>query len=247
MLVRYGNYTHDDNECTLANISRDFEYNELGGKAAMIERWKYTGWKQADTQAQLTAALILMEAQYAKDGQSLFFLTTGGAKTSHFIDATKAFYVHAKKPTYPVGHQAEYTTYRQFEIEIEAKFILNGGDGPGSVSDLMAYEESIEISGTGGPITELARVISGPWIPIMTADSSPMIIVQKGSAIGGTGTPKVSPPLYPDAILNPMADFKQSAGSPRILFPTARNYPVSWTYVMTFPQAIRAPLPTLPS
>lgn len=247
MLVKVGNYTHDDAECGI-KIARRFDISESGIKLAMIETWTISGILQAASQSAITSKLKSMEETYNGDGMNVGVYTSGGILTRHFIQATAAQYVRGLGVQYPIGDGPEYTTYRHYEASVEARFLLSGVSSPGSIDDLVSYEESIEISGDGSSRRALAEVIAGPWQEQTLNTHTPVTIVQSGSAVGGSGYPRNPAPLFPDRILDPRTDRKIKRGSPKTLFPVQRDFPLSWNFIMTFAQnAPSDAAPTIPS
>jgi len=231
-----GSYRHALYEAAVV-ITRQPSYSDTGLKLGYLEKWAISGILQADTQAALTTAMLALEVAYSRDGEDVSISTAAGGSTAHYIRAAGCQYVRSTPVSYPMGTGAQYTTYRNYEVGIEA-YVAIGANGlitaPGSPMDLMAYTETISYSGNGGPIKMYVPVITGDWPEQQINSVSPIVIVQAGSAIGATGRPVIPYPLYPDRIQNPPSDYRLSLDWPRSFFPVKGQYPISWSYTFTF-------------
>lgn len=231
-----GSYQHDLYEAALT-IQRKPVYAGTGNRLGYTETWGVSGFLQADDQSALTTAILDLERAYARDGDDIRLQTVGGSDSAHILRASDCRYIRCSPISYPVGTGAQYSTYRTFEATIEA-FIASDDTGqrpaPGSIGDLESYTESIEYSGTGGPVKVFVPVVLGDWPEQQINSKSPIVIRQSGSAVGATGKPNIPPPLFPDRIQNPMSDYKVGVEWPKTLKPVRGQYPVSWSYTFTF-------------
>lgn len=231
-----GSYQHAMYEAAV-HITKTPNYSDTGLKIGYTERWAISGILQAATQSELTTALVELELAYAIDGEDVSLVTATGGRSSHFILASGCLYVRSSGVSYPVGTGAQYSTFRNYEVTIEAGVSI-GANGlvsaPGSVADLMSYSESISYTGNGGPVKMYVPVISGDWPEQETNSKSPTVIVQQGQAVGMNGKPTIPNPLYPDRIQNPQNDYRVSLDWPRSFFPVKTQYAVSWSYTFTF-------------
>src|SRR5690606_32239803 len=83
--------------------------------------------------------------------------TDSGQPTSHVISSvgTLGGIRVTQMPSYPRGDGGEYTTFRTFEIQLEA-------DYPNLQAELVAFEEQISVTGTGGPRFTILETLTGP-------------------------------------------------------------------------------------
>jgi hypothetical protein len=242
MILKYGTYTCAQDTLTLA-VVRDPLRNEFGMRYGYRERWTITGELQGADSAALTTAIAAMQTAFASDGQDLcLYLNDGMTKTVHeLVSATAIGGVRILAgPEFPDGDGAEYAVIRTYKITAEAEYEDEGAD------ELLGYQETITVTGTGGP----RRVVLVPLVgtPIMqqTSTATPVEVTQDGYALGLTDYPaanacispndenkdrrmtsNVSPDKKADANVSP--DKKADA--------KYRHYRTSWHYEMTFTQA----------
>lgn len=191
MILKYGAYAHALGEATIV-ISTSALATPRGGKIGQRERWEIAGFLQAATQADLTRAIDALKAAYAIDGQELaIYLPDGVTRTSHVLGASRARVVSG--PSFPEGRGAEYSTYRSYQIVIEADMpTWAAGAAP------LVWEESLSFSGGGARFVYLTT-LAGPPQRQRVAQATTFRVTQAGRAIGEVAYPAPSGPLWPAA------------------------------------------------
>jgi hypothetical protein len=226
MILKYGSYAHDPNEATLA-ITRQPRRNAAGQIVGYVERWRIAGVKQAATQADLTTALAALKAAYASGGSDLrLVLDDGVTATAHAL--LSAGSVGGTRVLggveFPVGRGAEYTTFRSYQVTVEADYL-------DSQVSLLSFIETLSFAGSGGPIFRYLPTLNGPWQRQTVAETSNYFVTQRGQAIGSRAYPAPTAPLWPAAEHRERRVIEYR--SPR---PGSRNsgdteWPIAWTYV----------------
>jgi hypothetical protein len=186
--LKYGSYTHPDSEAAVS-ISKEGLLNDEGEIWAIRQVWDISGRLESDTQAGLTTQIKNLEAAYASKVSrvALEFANTGAA-TAHVLDDsnTVSGIQVTVPPSYPNPLGAEYSTFRNYFIQIEAVVqtgsLLSGG--------VINWEETIAVSG-GFPIDVLVTTINTLPIRQRVAQASPTFVNQSGqcSAYGGWPVP----------------------------------------------------------
>jgi hypothetical protein len=225
--IKYGRYTHADQEATIS-IAKRKEISETGFAVARIESWTISGQLQADSVAALTTAIRALEAAYEDDNQDIGLYTAGGVATAHVIRRRDADYIRVLgPPQYPDGSGGQYVTYRDYQVSLEIRIPLTRA---GANDDLESWSESVEIVGDGGPITKFAPVVDGLWDKQITNTRSIVTITQSGTAKGRSGYPIPPAPLIPSALVRP-GGLKKSRTTPAVLNPPS-GYGITWGYTM---------------
>jgi len=190
MFVKYGGYTHADNEVALV-ITKQAEHSSNGILTGVRERWNLQGRLQADGAAAITAAINALEAAYADDGKDLELLTSPDqGPTSHRIISveTNSGTLVTTRPSFPSSAGAEYATIRDYNIVVEA--LLKSG-----FNDVVSWTETINIRGTGGPVWGYLQSINAAPIAQTFAQASPITITQRGEAVKMGGYPVPPEPV----------------------------------------------------
>lgn len=190
MILRYGSYSHANNECAVI-ISRDGTVGEDGKVVSVTERWDIAGQYHADSVSALTAGLRAMERAYQDEKRDLVLKTDAGGATAHGLyNSQTMFGVRVvQPPSYPVGSGAEYTTFRNYTIAVEAEFAVNSGL-------LLSYREGVTQRGSGAALWTYQFPILGPPQPQILSQYSPVTIVQEGRAVGFGVYPPFPPPMW---------------------------------------------------
>lgn len=231
-------YTHGLDECAVV-ISHETETNDALLPVAQIKRWTITGRLIADTEAALTTAIAALEAQYTYNLQDVAIVSNDGSTyTAHRISASNTFGgIVCKGVNYPIGTGAEYTTYRSYEIVLEARvggLVLVGGQ-----QALYSYQESLSFRGTGGARYSILETRNGPPQVQIVSEFTPVYATQVGSAIGYSGQIPAPPPIWGDYEDQPARVITyvspQATGSGSSL--SQLKYETSWNYSFMAPGA----------
>lgn len=229
--LRYGNYIHGDGECELS-IARDALLNEAGYQYGVRERWVVTGYKKGSSPAELYAALMTLEAAYSIPYQSAALLDGNGNVTVHTLAGVSLLggVKVVKRPSFPQGGKAEYTTFRYYEIELECDYPV-GGAAP-----LLSWTESVVTIGTGGPRYVVRQPLIGPPISQVVATNTPMLAIQSGEAVGVLAYPPIPPPIWPAVEHQDKRRIERV--SPKRTGPSFTGWKVSWSYEFESPVPI---------
>lgn len=228
MYIKYGTYTHANNECSLV-VARTPRYNEGGHVVSIIERWDIAGFIQAASQAALTTALNSLRTAYASNGLDLSLLLDDGVTATHHqihnVNTLGGVRV-VGGPSFPEGKNAEYSTFRSYTVSLEAEIPVSG-----YASLLIFFEETLSFQGGGPRFVHLQTLTGSPQKQIV-ADSTPYKAVQTGRSVGYASYPAFPGPLWPN---DEMRDQRQinyrspkrsgTSGSPQY-----SEYEVSWQY-----------------
>ena len=233
MILKYGTYSHATNEATI-QIAKEPVYSARGYRLGTLERWNVQGVLHADDAAALTTALDALEDAYQTQGKDLVLQTDASVDTQHKIaTADTVGGVKVMHFGYPTGDGAEYTTYRTYEIELEA--LRNDGE----TVLYLEYEESFQTIGTGGPRRILVELLTEPPVEQTINNYTIIRVIQQGRAVGLAGHPPIPSPIYPGAVGS--HDNMVSVETPRMTNRSSqREYPISWAYQM---ELASAPLP----
>jgi hypothetical protein len=228
MILGWGNYRHEDGEVAVRIVVTPVR-SEGNQYYAYDVRWSLFGHLKAATQAALVTAIAALEAAYSTENKDLVLFQTNGVTaaasllTAGTIGGTRI----VSGPTYPEDgqHDAEFSTFRRYQIEIEAR--RSTGQ-----AELLAWTESLSFHGTGGPKTAHAQPLVGPPQKQQLAQQTPIRVVQQGRAIGFTDWPTPPPPQWPNDVREDEIDIKYNEpkryGPPGS--PTYVEFEVEWTY-----------------
>ena len=223
MLLRYGSYTHDQNECAVV-ISKRAQFSPRGDRQSVRETWHVTGIKQAASQGALTAALAALRAAYGQNGFDVgLYLDDGVTLTDHAMaSAATLGGVRVLELDFPHGDGAEYSTFRTYRLVLEADF-------PDSAGLLLEYDEALHFEGTGGPRRVFLEVLEGLPQEQIGTQASTYRVTQSGRAVGHGTYPLPAAPIWPAAEL--VDRRRVTLRTPqRFAGPWAR-FPVEWKYV----------------
>ena len=222
MILKYGAYAHDQNECAVV-ISRRPVFSPRGYRQFVRETWHISGVKQATSQSALTAALAELRAAYRVDGLDVgLYLDDGATLTDHFISSSAALGgVRVKSLDFPKGDGAEYSTFRSYTLTLEA-------DLSDTAVNLLEYDESLSFQGTGGPRRVFLDVLEGLPQEQLGTQRTTYRATQQGRAVGSGGYPTAPAPIWPAAEL---ADRRRIVlRVPQRLAGSLTRYTVEWQF-----------------
>lgn len=237
MILKTSTHSHAQNECAIT-IRRSNIYGEGGRLTGCKETWDIQGEIFADSQAALTTTINALKTAYAGDiGDIGLYLDDGVTRTSHYISAddTTSGVLVLDGPSFPEGRGANYSTFRTYTITVEAEF---EADGSGGNSGLMAWEETLDVQGTGGPEFVLVEVVNGRWPRQAVSTHSAVIARQSGMAVGRDRYPTVPPPIF-GGHEHPSQRRVTRSRPRREGSETIRDYEISWEYTFESGGALR--------
>lgn len=235
MIWKTTNRTHDQNEVDLVNVSKQAYFSDRGYVAGFTHTYKLRGVLQAASQAALTTAINALEQAYAYGGYDAgMYLDDGVTLTSHYLtNSLTAGGVKCLDISYPNG-PAEYTTYRTYEITLQADF-------PIGTNALRDFNETVSFEGNGGPRKVLIETLDGYVVEQIVSQRTAYRAVQSGSMQSYGGYPNPPAPIWPGAEL--VDQRRISPISPQVEGKSRTIYGAQWQYV--FQSAY--PLAGLPS
>jgi hypothetical protein len=223
--AKYGNYQHAANE-----ISLRVERNPIRGDNGVVRATRVvinmSGRYQQDTQAAITSGLSTLEDAYI-DGQGDFGLyLDDGTPTAHAISAasTGGGIRVLKAVSYPDGRGAEYSTWRTFEVALEADVLENVG--------ILAFSETLSFKGGGPQFIYLEPLNGAPQMQLVK-QATTYKATQSGQALGYFGWVDAPAPIFPDALHQDQSSV--SLASPHRTGPLGQPfyslYQTTWNYV----------------
>ena len=225
MYLKYGNYQHAANEASVV-ISKQQVFSEAGIVRGLSERWDIQGMLQAADQTALTVAIDELCAAYAIAAQDVGFYFDNGQPTSHRITSadTNGGVRVIVPPSFPQGKGAEYSTYRNYAIALEAEWLDPN-------ASLLSWQETIRFQG-GGPQFAHLEPINGQPVKQLLKQATTFHASQTGEAVGYLGYPVPALPIWPAAEHIDRREIRYEL--PRRMGPpgSARytQYKVSWSY-----------------
>ncbi len=222
MFFKYGNYRHADNEVALTSAKREPLYNQRGEVVQVRKTINLQGVLLGTSQSQIQQQVATLEAAYSKNNFDAGLYHDDGTPSPHFLDTSASIDgVKVVSLEYPSGDGAEYATGRTYTIVLQADFIANG-------TPLVAFEESLQFVGTGGPRHVFVPTLNGlPQKQTVHATTSARI-VQSGSAIGLLAYPVIPSPIFPSAEHTDRREVDYR--SPESRGNNFINWPVRWSY-----------------
>lgn len=232
MQATYGSFPHPANEVTLSSVAAQRIRNPRGFTYLLRKRVQLagvivlntSGLTTAQAQSAIRTAIQTRELAYSVDGGNFTFLHDDGSLSAHSLDNASAIGgVRVVDFSFPKGDAAEYATQRTFTVTLEADYPLASGG-------LMSFQETIEVTGTGGPRKIIIETLNGDAQEQIVNQKTKVTITQRGSAVGYLSYPvaDIPGPVSPDA---ERQDRRQvSYGSPTNQNGSFINWPVNWTY-----------------
>jgi hypothetical protein len=225
MYLKYGSYRHADNEASVT-ISKDGLFAPGGMSYGVRERWAISGRLQAADQATLGAAIDALTAAYSVQGQDVAFYLDNGEPTSHAIShaTTNGGVRVVVPPSFPEGRGAEYSTFRNYTIVLEAERL----DPSATV---VNWHEVLSFQGGGAQFAFLEPINGQPQKQLLK-QATTFRASQTGEAVGRTGYPAPAMPMWPGSELAHLREIRyelpKRSGPPGSPFYT--QFKVSWNY-----------------
>lgn len=247
MKLVYNGYQFDNNEIQITLRKREV-LGRTQRRSHLAVEAIVKGVKIAATPEELTAKLGVMEASLVSSNGNLIFYDNDDQPTIHSITANQTLNgIRVSEIQYMDGYpgvwgaRTEYVNRRTYRVIFSA-------DVSDPESNLIAYSETISLRSSGGHDFTIQQGISGVPTQVITADWTPLVLQQRGMAIGYSSYPFIPPPLYPLLYLK-KEPFEQSSETP---LSYGRNgfthYPVAWLYTFEAPTGLilqSPPTPTL--
>ncbi len=191
-----GGYTFADNEVNLVSLSRTTAYSPRGKRMYAQVQLDCYGELIYSTAAEIIAKQQAIEAAFKQGGD--FVYKVGGIEV-HALRNTgdNISGVQVVRYAFPKGDGAQYATTRSFSFTVRGKYDLAGNE------DTIQWQESIEVTGTGGPLWVVVNSVAGVQsfggpVGYFLAPYTAQYYHQYGHAIGYSNYPVPAPPIAPD-------------------------------------------------
>lgn len=238
MQASYGSFTHPANEVTLASVSVQRLRNQRGIVNLTRKRIQLLGVYVLDTsgmtsdqaQADIKSAIAARESAYSIDGKDFYFRHDNGTVSAHSLqNSTSIGGVRVIDRNFPSGNGVEYATQRTFSISLEADYDAGS-------ENLQAFQETIEVVGTGGPRKITIETLNGPPQRQITHQKTKVTMVQRGQAIGLYEYPiaDLPAPVAPEFEDEDRRSITLS--SPQNQNGAFINWTINWAYYFTLDQ-----------
>ena len=237
MRLIYGSYQHDDGEAAVS-INRQAKETEAGIPYALTHTWQIQGQLQGTSTTEVRDKILALERAYAVWNRDLRLVASDGTVLHALPVAGSISGVRViQPPSFPDGTGAQYTTYRDYTIVVQAEYpygpaLFDPGSSGGYL--LKRFSETVSFSG-GGPKRTVIETINTPPIEQLVASHTAYRASQSGIAIGYLGYPPVNviaPPLWPRYLAEAPKISRKSAVVQNGV-PT--DFEVSWSYEFLSP------------
>lgn len=198
--LKYGTYEHNLGEASVS-ITRQSLLTDSGVPYSWLTTWDIRGTLKGTSQADVGTKINALVNAYATLGGDAKLVFDNGSDTVHVIDASNTIggIRLVRPPAFPVGDGAEYSLYRNYSVTLEAEEEISYAGGAFGASDIIQWQETVEISGDNGPRKAVIEVLNGlPQEQVLTSHSA-VYAVQRGSAVGRASYPNPASPLWPAA------------------------------------------------
>jgi hypothetical protein len=221
MYLRYGNYSHQAGECSIS-ISRRSLLSEQKIMYGYIESWQIMGRLQAADVAGITAAIQALSQAYYIPNQDMGLYNDDGTPTDHILSSATANggVIVANPPAFPEGRNAEYSTFRNYTITVEAEYPYVG------MGRLLSWAETLSFQGTCGPLWGFLATINGDPERQLFRQQTSMHATQSGHASGLDVYPMPAGPIWPDLEHQDQRSIVMEIPPER-----SRRRTVTWNYV----------------
>lgn len=220
----------------VSSYRRQYQSNQRGGPDTVRVTAKVSGticllqgssYTTGQAQTAIDTAVLALQTALAFPGLALSFRTDAGVATNLSLPTDISLGgVEITDLDIPADQPADYATGINWSFNAEALY-----NDP-NAEELLAYQESVEISG-GYPRTEWVEVVDGDPVEWTLASVTVGTLIQSGTMTGRTGHLILPPALYP-------AYYKPQLSNAGVVRPQLRNgvpfaYTRSWRYVMQRP------------
>lgn len=241
MYWKFGGYQHPDNEVNLTSMEITTRFSPRGRPMTKLYRLHLHGELVYNGQSTLTTRINeLINAYTGNTDVDCGLYQDDGTITPHKLQSssTNPNNISGVKVVYrswPKGDPEEYATCRTFYIILEAEY-------KDLESQLIAFRESVSVTGTTGPRRRMVEMNLGParWqqVSAMTRQE----ILQQGFAIGYDGYPLgfMPGPILPSLELVDQRYVENE--NPEFAGRQFVRYRTNWRYVMNSPIP-QAPIP----
>ncbi len=218
VVFRYGGYSSGDDEAELTKVEKQPTFSGRGKRLTHKETWHVNGELMQATPALIIAAANSLITAFAQDGKTATFTVSG--TEAHRLSSDSVSGVRVVYTSFEKQDPAELATVRTYQIVLEATY-------DACDDNLVAWEESLEITGTGGPYTIAIETMDGPQL-ITMSNRTGFYYTQSGQAVGYLTYPNTPGPIDPQAEFAFRRRVRRKSG--RQMGNGIRFYTITWVY-----------------
>jgi len=220
MYVQIGTYQHGAAEAGVTFTAEQIR-SARGDPIILRKRLAITGLLIPTAgEDNMTTAIQNLEAAYV-DGQDCGLYQTDGTVTPHFLDNSLSLGgVRVISRQFPNPDEV-YATNRRFSVALEADYPINW-------PHLIAYNETVQIIGSGGPFIMPVRLVNGlPDLQILSTNTE-CRATQSGVAVQSSSYHIPPLPWWP--LVEQQIAHNVSLTSPTKIDGYFTNYTTRWSY-----------------
>lgn len=195
MQVTYGSYSFNANDVAI-NHSRRTMRSDTGYKTGYIDTWILQFRLRGDTQADLKTEIENLYSAFSVDGRNLSLLHNNGSDSAFVTNSSATTSgTRVQRIEFPSLYDAQYTTYIDGLIEIDAETVTN-------IDVSLIYTETFQVTGNGGPKIVVLETARGLPIKQTTRQNTMVTAVQTGTARSTGQPPRLPVILFPNLLIN---------------------------------------------
>jgi len=236
---------HDINDPALS-IDRTGLFTDAGVLYGILNVWTIEGRLIASSQATVSTEIDALELGYSKNVERFALKLDSGDDSSHVIVASETLdgIRVSKPPYYPVGRGAEYSTYRNYAVQVTATVLVKSN---AAEAEIVSFQETVTYTGSGTRDVIMTPLIGTP-VRIRTATQTPQFIVQSGQVVSLTrpiDVTRLSPPLFAAYLLEDKTVIELGSAQTFFIGGARRQtqYPARWRYEMAHVQRVTVQRP----
>lgn len=217
-----------------------------GGQPLRYEvTYSVTAWLDGSGQADLSNKERAMRAALLTPNRDFVLKTDAGTASSAAIYAAQtAGGTRVVSIAAPEAQGAEFVSQRTLAFQVVAEYHVSGAERA-----VVAWEESVQIVGTGGPRRVWRMPLAGPGVRQQVSTHSTVRATQSGRAVGYRGRPDAARPLFP--LYEALEQRIIARSSPRNLGGFSGSdeyvdYGIAWSYAFERGDGPLVGLPGLP-
>lgn len=221
-LASYSGYNFEANELNLVSLSVQKQYSPRRRRLQEIKTARCEGQILADSMATFLSRMQEIENALKVDGGN--FIYTVNSSTGHSLlnDSSCVSGTKVIQRDFPRGDGSEFATRRTFSFTIQGTYDATD-------DDLISWQETVEVIGTGGPKFVILETVDRPYA-MYVSNASVQYFIQSGTAVGYANYPAFPGPN--GAGLEFLDRRRETRMSGRQLGNAIRFYPIRWHYQM---------------
>lgn len=229
MYAMYGSYRHPENEVNLERFDIHARFSPRGLRYSTVAR-AHCGIVFAEsTQAAIASRISELMTAYSQDGFNWGLFHDDGTPTRYQLletDPAQITGVRVLQRSWPSGGPVEYATQRSHSVTIESELA-------DEYSNILDYHETLRFVGNTGAEFETVTLATGSPVQFITAQQTPMRIVQSGYSLGSQVYVLPFGPLYPDYEHHSLRML--NLGTPKFRGRVYQFFPCQWSYTFELP------------